>query len=127
VLSILWVVLLVSASLAVCIKIIKHLDRTATATEAIAVCAIEVSQELLEVIAEAEDEEMEEQPKKFVVAFVDGKAYWVEDNEFLEAEIDEDGDPVRSTAHPVDAINMPFKDVTKLLYVLDNLKDKEKQ
>ena len=56
------------------------------------------------------------------VMIVGNRAYWVKDNIFYVA--DAEGDyPIPETAQPVDTSQMSKKDVEKMLFILDNLKD----
>jgi len=55
---------------------------------------------------------------------IDDKAYWIRDNRFFVAEII-DGKVNHDTAQEVDIINMPKKDLDKMLFIIDNLKDDE--
>ena len=56
------------------------------------------------------------------VIFIEDKAYWVSNNIFYSAEIVEGGIDVDST-QPVDTTNMSKKDIDKMLFILDNLKN----
>jgi len=56
------------------------------------------------------------------VIVVDEKAYWVSDNVFYTADAIE-GNPIPETAKPLDTKKMSNKDVSKMLFILDNLKD----
>ena len=61
------------------------------------------------------------EPSRITVALVADKAYWVQDMTFMESDLDDDGDPDRETARPLDVFSLPFPEVTKMLIVLDNL------
>ena len=54
------------------------------------------------------------------IIVIDGMAYWVSDNIFYTAQID-NGNIVHETAMPVDIANMPKKELDKMLFILDNL------
>ena len=56
------------------------------------------------------------------VIVIDEKAYWVSDNVFYIADAVE-GNPIPETAKPLDTKKMSNKDVSKMLFILDNLKD----
>lgn len=56
------------------------------------------------------------------VIFIEDKAYWVSNNIFYCAELVEGGIDVDST-QPVDTTNMSKKDIDKMLFILDNLKN----
>lgn len=51
----------------------------------------------------------------------DSYAYWVEDNTFYTAKV-EDGHIDRSSRKPIDADSMDIKDVNRMLSILDSLK-----
>lgn len=59
----------------------------------------------------------------FKVAIVDDIAYWVHENIFYSSELDEDGDPKFSEARPIDTMSMSPSEVSKLLNILDSLKE----
>jgi pectate lyase len=56
------------------------------------------------------------------VAFVDDKAYWVLDNTFYQADII-DGVIDKETSRPIDASNMSYGDMNKMLFILDHLNE----
>lgn len=56
------------------------------------------------------------------VLIVGNRAYWVKDNIFYVADADGDA-PIPETAEPVDTSQMSKKDIEKMLFILDNLKD----
>jgi hypothetical protein len=66
----------------------------------------------------------DEDDESITVAIVDDKAYWVSDNTFLTADV-VDGTVDHDTVHPIDAFSIPFKEVTKMLFILDRI-EKEK-
>lgn len=55
------------------------------------------------------------------VAIVNNKAYWVHDNILYEAEIHQSGEILSDEAKPVDVINMPEKQLKKIIEVVDSL------
>ena len=60
------------------------------------------------------------------VVVMGNQAYWVSDNTFYVAKAFE-GEVLPNTAEPVDIENMSRKDIDKMLFILDNLKNgKEK-
>ena len=60
------------------------------------------------------------------VIVMGNQAYWVSDNTFYVAKAFE-GEVLPNTAEPVDIENMSRKDIDKMLFILDNLKNgKEK-
>ena len=73
---------------------------------------------------EEEDlEEEQESDEDFIrVAIVEDKAYWVINNVLYEANVI-DGQIEREYASPVDAFDMDFKQVSKLMSILDNMQD----
>jgi hypothetical protein len=56
------------------------------------------------------------------VIVIDEKAYWVSDNVFYIADAFQ-GNPIPETAKPLDTKQMSNKDVSKMLFILDNLRD----
>lgn len=56
------------------------------------------------------------------VILIDGKAYWVSNNIFYCAEAI-GGSVDIDTTEPVDTTNMSKKDIDKMLFILDNLKN----
>ena len=52
------------------------------------------------------------------------EAYWVSDNMFFIAKA-EYGQVLLETAKPVDINNMSKKDIDKMLFILDNLKERD--
>lgn len=64
-----------------------------------------------------------EDPEEYVhVAIIENKAYWVIGNVFYQADI-VDGEVNKESSRPIDAFKMSSKDLTKMLYILDNLKE----
>jgi hypothetical protein len=56
------------------------------------------------------------------VIVIDEKAYWVSDNVFYIADAVQ-GNPIPESARPLDTKQMSNKDISKMLFILDNLKD----
>ena len=56
------------------------------------------------------------------VIFIDNKAYWVSNNIFYCAEAIGNAVEIETT-EPVDTTNMSKKDIDKMLFILDNLKN----
>jgi len=71
---------------------------------------------------ERDDYDEEEDERYLKVAIVEDKAYWVVNNVFYEADV-VDEDIIKEDAKPVDAFDMDFKDVTKMMTILDNIQD----
>jgi hypothetical protein len=71
-------------------------------------------------ITEEAEKEMEEKYEQVTIAIVEEKAYWVLNNIFYEADI-VNNEVDRDTSRPIDAFKMSNGDVTKMLYILDNL------
>ena len=70
-----------------------------------------------------EDLIMEENMEIVRVAVYEDKAYWVHNNVFYESEITRE--PDWETARPIDTSKLSNKEMSKLLKVLDDLKDSE--
>jgi hypothetical protein len=67
------------------------------------------------------DLEEVEDPEEYVhVAIIENKAYWVIGNVFYQADI-VDGEVNKESSRPIDAFKMSSRDLTKMLYILDNL------
>jgi len=74
-------------------------------------------------IAEEEDALEENEDENFIkVAIVEDKAYWVINNILYEANVI-DGEIEKEEASPVDAFKMNYKEVNKLMSILDNMQD----
>jgi hypothetical protein len=74
-------------------------------------------------IAEEEDALEENENENFIkVAIVEDKAYWVINNILYEANV-VDGEIEKEEASPVDAFKMNYKEVNKLMSILDNMQD----
>jgi hypothetical protein len=70
-----------------------------------------------------EELEQEENDEDFIrVAIVEDKAYWVINNVLYQADVI-DGEIEKDYASPVDAFEMDFREVTKLMNILDNMQD----
>ena len=63
-----------------------------------------------------------ENEKYLKVAIVEDKAYWVVNNTLYEADI-VDEEILKEEARPVDAFDMDFKEVSKMMAILDNIQD----
>ena len=59
--------------------------------------------------------------QRVTVAMVAGKAYWVHDNAMWETEIDENGEPDRTSARPIDTEDMSFQQVKMHMAILDSI------
>ena len=57
------------------------------------------------------------------VIVIDHKAYWVSENVFYTADATE-GNVNPATAQPIDTNNMSKKDINKMLFILDSLKNR---
>ena len=64
--------------------------------------------------------EYEDEEDSVRVAILDDKAYWVYHNTLYETDV-YGGDPDFDSAQPVDTMNMPHKELNKLLHILDSL------
>ncbi len=74
-----------------------------------------------------DDDDYEEEHNRVTVAMVNGKAYWVFDNTFWETEVDEEGEPDRSAARPIDTEDMTFQQVKMHMAILDSIeKERDK-
>lgn len=60
------------------------------------------------------------------VLMIEDEAYWVVDNIFYVAKTEE-GVIIPETAEPINTSNMSTKDIDKLLFILDNLKNGSKK
>jgi hypothetical protein len=68
------------------------------------------------------DYEKEEDDRYLKVAIVDDKAYWVVNNTLYEADVIEE-EIIKDEARPVNAFLMDFKEVNKMMTILDNIQD----
>lgn len=64
----------------------------------------------------------DEDERYLKVAIVEDKAYWISDNTLYEADII-DEEIIREEARPVDAFEMDFKQVKKMMTILDSIQD----
>jgi hypothetical protein len=71
---------------------------------------------------EEQDFDYEEEERYLRVAIVEDKAYWVSNNILYEAEV-VDEEIIKEEARPVNAFEMDFKEVTKMMTILDNIQD----
>jgi hypothetical protein len=62
--------------------------------------------------------------KMIRIIAIDDRAYWVKDNKFFSANLI-DGKIDHDTTQEVNTISMSQKDVDKMLFILDRLKDEE--
>jgi len=70
-----------------------------------------------------EEDQYDEDDNDFIrVAIVEDKAYWVIHNVLYQADV-VDGEIEKEYASPVDAFDMDFKQVGKLMNILDNMQD----
>ena len=58
------------------------------------------------------------------VMVLEDNAYWVKDNIFFTANV-EDGLVLPETTKQVDTLNMSKKDIDKMMFILDKLKEEE--
>ena len=68
------------------------------------------------------DYEEEDDERYLRVAIVEDKAYWVVNNTLYEADVI-DEEIMKEDARPVNAFDMDFKEVTKMMTILDNIQD----
>jgi len=66
-------------------------------------------------------EDDEDDGTRVTVAMVNGKAYWVWDNTMWETEVDEDGEPDKAAARPIDTDEMSFQQVKMHMAILDSI------
>lgn len=76
------------------------------------------------------DDELEDEFGKYDeqtirVAVYQDKAYWVKDNVFYESEVLRE--PDFETAKPIDTMSLSPKDLNRLLSILDDLEESEKE
>jgi hypothetical protein len=68
-------------------------------------------------------QELDEGDDHFIkVAIVEDKAYWVINNVLYQADV-VDGEIEKEYAEPVDAFEMDYREVNKLMNILDNMQD----
>lgn len=71
--------------------------------------------------------EDEDDNQRVTVAMINGKAYWVLDNAMWETEVDEDGEPDKTAARPIDTDNMSFQQIKMHMAILDSIeKERDK-
>lgn len=58
------------------------------------------------------------------VMVIENKAYWVKDNIFFVAEID-NGNVLHESAKQVDTVNMSKAEIDKMMFILDKLKESQ--
>jgi hypothetical protein len=75
------------------------------------------------IVREVEEEVEDDGDRPVSVAIIEDKAYWVVDNMFYQADLTIDGDIDKSSSRPIDAFQMSSKDITKMLFILDNLSE----
>jgi len=63
----------------------------------------------------------DESHQRVTVAMVEGKAYWVYDNAMWETEVDENGEPDRAAARPIDTEDMSFQQSKRHTAILDRI------
>lgn len=63
----------------------------------------------------------DENHQRVTVAMVEGKAYWVHDNAMWETEVDENGEPDRAAARPIDTEDMSFQQIKMHMAILDSI------
>ena len=64
----------------------------------------------------------EEQDNFMKVAIVEDKAYWIVGNVLYQTDFI-DGEIIKEYAEPVNAFDMDYREVNKLMMVLDNMQD----
>lgn len=70
-----------------------------------------------------DDMDFDEEEESFLkVAIVEDKAYWVVNNTLYEADI-VDEEIVKEDARPVNAFDMDFKEVGRMMTILDSIQD----
>jgi len=75
------------------------------------------------IVREVEEEMEDNEDRPVSVAIIEDKAYWVVDNMFYQADLTMDGEIDKSSSRPIDAFEMSSRDVTKMLFILDNLSE----
>jgi hypothetical protein len=79
-----------------------------------------------QVIEEEEDDDedfnYEDEEGYLKVAIVEDKAYWISNNILYETEVI-DEEIIKEDARPVDAFHMDFKEVNKMMTILDSIQD----
>lgn len=85
--------------------------------------SMELSQEDLESILEALNAEGEDEEGATRIIIVDDKAYWLDENSVKVAPVDAEENIDFEAAVVYNAIEAPRSELTKLLFILDNLKE----
>jgi hypothetical protein len=68
-------------------------------------------------------EDFDEEEENFIkVAIVEDTAYWIINNVLYQADF-VDGEILKEEARPIDAFEIGFDDVNKLMDILDNMQD----
>jgi len=67
----------------------------------------------------------DEGDRRVTVAIANGRAYWVWDNTFWVANVDENNEPDRDSAVPLETENMSFHEVRLHMSILDNIRETE--
>ena len=62
---------------------------------------------------------------RVTVAIANGKAYWVWENAFWVANVDENNEPDRDSAIPLQTEDMSFQEVRLHMSILDNIRETE--
>jgi hypothetical protein len=69
------------------------------------------------------NKELDDDEDNFMkVAIVEDKAYWIVNNTFWEADV-VDEEIIKEEARQVDAFDLDFKDVNKMMIILDSIED----
>lgn len=69
------------------------------------------------------DMNLEEEDDRYLrVAIVEDKAYWVVNNTLYEADV-VDEEIIKEEARPVNAFEMDFREVSKMMTILDSIQD----
>ena len=58
---------------------------------------------------------------RVTVAMINGKAYWVWENTMWETDVDDDGEPDRAAARPIDTDDMSFQQIKMHMAILDSI------
>ena len=69
---------------------------------------------------EVEDDDFD--PELINVAIIEGKAYWIYNNTFYEADMIDDVID-KGSSKPVDTINMTLYELNKMLFIVDHLNE----
>lgn len=87
--------------------------------------AYELTQEELREVYEEIGERLSDDSGEITVAISaeDGLAYWVENNTLMYAPVDEDGEVDFEQEMQYNAFEVPLKELTKMLLILDTIKE----